>query len=582
MGRIQIFMVLLILAGITVFIGIFFSRKPNFSRHIRIAFPVIFANAAGAIFCAAYFAYLDPPSWNPSFDVLFIFGLIVTAGLVALGTFLSNRWSKEFDVIIKNPGMLSDIDPEFQTRVRRKALNAPLVYSAVSLSNWCLASLILGSARLMTPLVEEPWAVTLWAGFRLFFGILISGAATATFVYFYSDYALRDFRPTVFPKGGLSDVPGVFRLSVRSRLMLGFMTVSVGPMILVGVLVYHKATSLATMEPGMLVSDLLLVIFVVLTAMIIMSLVISHICAWSIADPVLEMEQAMARVRKGDLTQKVPIRNNDELGELAESFNLMIDGLEERERMQRSLDLAMEVQQSLLPKKAPKIRGLDMAGISRYCDETGGDYFDYLRVPDGRPGAVRLVVGDVSDHGVQAALLMTTARAFLRQRSESESDLARIVTDVNRHLSRDVEDSGGFMTLFLAEIDVESMSVCWVRAGHQPGWLYDPKADTFDDLAGPGVPLGIADDIDFQALKTGISPGRLVILATDGIWEARNSNGRHFGMDAFKTLIRNNAHRPAEEIVAAVIDAVIEFVQPAGLEDDATLMVVKMASAFTS
>ena len=577
MGRMTIILALLALAGLAAILGRLFSRKPDFSRLTRIAFPVIFANVVGAVFCAAYFAYLDPPYWSPAFDVLFIIGLIVTAGLVVWGSFYSNRWSKEFDQVLRNQGGITSFGPEFRERVQKKAFNAPVVYSMVSFSNWCVAAIILGGARLLTPAGGELWGDTLWAGFRLFLGILFSGMAAAGFVFFYSDYALRDFRPRVFPDGGLVREPGVFRLSVRRRLVLGFTMVSVAPMILVGVLVYHKVTTLAAVDPSKLVSDLLIVIFLVLAVILGMSLLIIHLCSSSIADPVMEMAQAMAKVRKGDLKQKVPIRNNDELGELAESFNQMIDGLEERERLQRSLDLAMEVQQSLLPKTAPIIEGLDMAGVSRYCDETGGDYFDYLPLPDGPPGAVRVVVGDVSDHGVQAALLMTTARAFLRQRSESETDLAAIVSDVNRHLYRDVEESGGFMTAFLAEIDVPAMTITWVRAGHQPGWVFDPKTDQFTDLAGPGVPLGLADNFEFQATETNIESGRIIILATDGIWEARNANGLQFGMDAFQKLIHDNAHRPAREIVAAVLDAVIAFVQPAGLADDATLMVVKVA-----
>ena len=567
---------LVALAGFGFFVGMVLSLRPPFSRHKRLALPLISANAGGAVFCIAYFAYLDPPSWNPSLNALFIIGLIVTAGLMVWGAFLSNRWSKDFDVaadILKHGG---NFDSEFQARLQRKALNAPLVYSVISFANWCLASLILGGARFLAAVPGESMDATIWAVFRMVFGIVFSGVATVGFVFFYSDYALREFRPLVFPHGGLTRLKGVFRLSVRRRLIAGFTMVSIGPMFLVGVLVYHKATSLAAVDPDKLVSALVLVIFVVLAGIIGMSLVIIRLCSLSIANPVSEMEQAMSRVQNGDLTQKVPVRNNDELGELAESFNLMIDGLAERQRLQRSMNLAMEVQQNLLPKTAPHIDGLDMAGVSRYCDETGGDYFDYLPVPDGRDKAVRLVVADVADHGIHAALLMTTARAFLRQRAETENDPAGIINGVNRHLCPDVEESGGFMTLFLAEIDLNSMTVCWVRAGHQPGWLYDPATNQFSDLAGPGLPLGLIDDFRYQTSETRIAPGQLIILATDGIWEAMDIKGRQFGKGAFQDLIRTHAHRPAKEIVALVLDEVMRFVQPAGLTDDATLMVVRV------
>jgi sigma-B regulation protein RsbU (phosphoserine phosphatase) len=188
---------------------------------------------------------------------------------------------------------------------------------------------------------------------------------------------------------------------------------------------------------------------------------------------------------------KVRVVSNDELGDLGDGINEMTEGLIERDRMRQSLNLAKEVQQALLPRTDPQISGLEIASTSVYCDETGGDYFDYLASDGPNSGKISVVVVDVSGHGVPSALLMATARAFLRQRSDLPGSISRIVSDVNRQLARDVEESGGFMTLFYLVLNAKKHRLSWVRAGHDPAILYDPVADAFEELHGAGVALGV-------------------------------------------------------------------------------------------
>ena len=132
----------------------------------------------------------------------------------------------------------------------------------------------------------------------------------------------------------------------------------------------------------------------------------------------------MAKVEKGDLTATVTVSSNDELGVLAENFNQMTDGLKDRYRLQHSLDLAKEVQQNLLPGEDPQFPGLDIAGKSIYCDETGGDYFDFFSNVGVDKTKYGVVIGDVSVHGIPSTLLMASARAFLRQRSALTGNIA--------------------------------------------------------------------------------------------------------------------------------------------------------------
>jgi sigma-B regulation protein RsbU (phosphoserine phosphatase) len=254
----------------------------------------------------------------------------------------------------------------------------------------------------------------------------------------------------------------------------------------------------------------------------------------------------------------------------------MTEGLKERQRLRKSLDLAMEVQQNLMPKSDPEVLGLDIAGTSIYCEETGGDYYDYLNVGSNGEGKIGVIVGDVSDHGIQSALLMTTARAFLRQRASLSSDLDRIVYDVNKQISDDVEESGRFMTLFFSEIDRQNNKIRWVRAGHDPAMIYDPVSTRFKELNGSGLPLGVFDNSVYTQFEHSIRPGQIILIGTDGIWESHNPQGEMFGKDRFKDIIKIHADLSAKDIIGVVISALDEFSRPLQKEDDVTLVIVKV------
>ncbi|MGD8958424.1 MAG: SpoIIE family protein phosphatase [Desulfobacteraceae bacterium] len=289
-----------------------------------------------------------------------------------------------------------------------------------------------------------------------------------------------------------------------------------------------------------------------------------------------DVSRAADAVARGSLGAPLPVRSRDEVGELTRSFNTMLQQLEERIRIKKALGLAHQVQQNLLPERTLTFGNLAVAGTSLYCDETGGDYFDFLQFPALGDGRLVIAVGDVVGHGVASALLMATVRALLRSRAAQGGAPGRIVADVNRLLCMDTAAAGNFMTLFFALLDPAAGEIRWVRAGHEPALLYDAGNDTFMDLRGEGMALGVDDTQEYACQTYTVWNDRhLLLFGTDGIWETENSGGERFGKKRLRRLLRAHWERTPEDIVRAVTNAVEAFRRDAVQQDDITLVVVK-------
>ncbi len=318
-------------------------------------------------------------------------------------------------------------------------------------------------------------------------------------------------------------------------------------------------------------------IVVVTVLIILLGIFMSLLVSLYFSKPIDRLMDGIRAILDGDYDHQVQIDRNDELGDVGNAFNQMSQGLKERQIMRRSLALAMEVQRSLLPRRVPRIENLDIAGRSIYCDETGGDYYDFIDSGQQGQGRIGLVLGDVSGHGISSALLMATARAFIRQRSNLAGSIGEVVSDVNHLLTHDVEDSGSFMTLFYLTVDMPARRLNWVRAGHDPAIHYDPATDHFDYLAGGGIPLGIDADWTYaEHHKDDLRAGQIIVIGTDGIWESRNAEGTMFGKTPVLNLIRQHRESTAREILDAIIDGLDRFRRGVELEDDVTLLVIKI------
>lgn len=297
----------------------------------------------------------------------------------------------------------------------------------------------------------------------------------------------------------------------------------------------------------------------------------------NITHPILALASAAERLSRGDFSTRIGFKTGDERDQVIHAFNEMVPRLEENLRLKDSLRLATEVQQNLLPREDPRVPGLDISGISLYCDETGGDYFDFLEIRADRPGKASVAVGDVSGHGLHSALLMASARASLRLRSGMPGALSEVIADVNRQFCHDVADSGAFMTLFYLVVDAGRQVLRWVRAGHDPAILYDPAANLFAKLSGQGSALGLSPRVAFEENeKLGIRRGQIVFVGTDGIWETIDPQGRMFGRERLQEILRQHHTLPARQIVERVTQELRDFRRPLRAADDITMVVVKM------
>jgi sigma-B regulation protein RsbU (phosphoserine phosphatase) len=272
----------------------------------------------------------------------------------------------------------------------------------------------------------------------------------------------------------------------------------------------------------------------------------------------------------------VRVTSNDEIGYTGDVINAMTEGLIERDRIKQSLALAKEIQQNLLPKDTWKLDGFDVAGKSEYCDETGGDYFDFIPAVGGEGRKLGVVIGDVSGHGISSALLMATVRSALRQRVLHPGSAAQIISDVNHQIVQDTEPSGDFVTLFFLIIDTASKELTWVQAGHDPAILYNPASDSFDELRGSGLALGVDGRYIYEEQKGAmLSREQVILLGTDGVWEAPDLKGNRFGKEAVYEAVRRHHQKSANEILDRILSAQIAFQGGAKREDDTTLVIIK-------
>ncbi len=322
--------------------------------------------------------------------------------------------------------------------------------------------------------------------------------------------------------------------------------------------------------------SLSLTISAVLTVIVVIAAVLLAIIrSRKVTHPVMQLATAANQLSEGNFDARVKIHTGDELENLGNIFNGMGDRLRERDQMKQSLELAKEIQQQLLPDSAPTCPNFDLAGKSLYCDETGGDYFDFITLNHSGQNHFGLAIGDVSGHGIGPALVMATARGVLHSLVDRhKSDLETLSRELNDHLCRGTADTH-FMTLFYGVLDPIERSLQWISAGHAPVFLY--RADgRIEELYSSGIPLGIIEGTNYKiapAIK--FTSGDILLVGTDGIWETQNEAEEMFGTKRVTELLIRCAKNDADTIANQLITELDSFRGEHSRDDDITLMVVK-------
>jgi len=295
-----------------------------------------------------------------------------------------------------------------------------------------------------------------------------------------------------------------------------------------------------------------------------------------ITEPIAAFIDAGQRLSRGDYDARVHIKTGDELEQLSDVFNQTGPKLREHERMKYALELAGAVQQSLLPKETPAMQNFDIAGQCLFCDETGGDCYDFIDLSDITPDRHGIVMGDVSGHGIGSALLMAAVRGSLQSEAKHHRhDLAELMGELNQRVVRDT-DTDKFITLFYGILDGPARSLIWASAGHEPTVWYHQATQGFEELPNTGMPIGVHGSAQYeQAGPIVLLTGDILLIGTDGIREAQNMQGEEFGRERLYDILRKNASQSAAAISKAIVQAVLAFLDTAPRTDDITLVVIK-------
>jgi serine phosphatase RsbU (regulator of sigma subunit) len=246
----------------------------------------------------------------------------------------------------------------------------------------------------------------------------------------------------------------------------------------------------------------------------------------------------------------------------------------ERQRMQRDLEQARSIQSYFYPEKIPRPQGFDIAAANRSADETTGDYYDFLSREDGPTFGI--AVGDVSGHGVGAALILSKAQALLQTYFDLLGDLDLVLATLNKKLSQNIED-GKFLTLFLGELDPVKKTISYNNAGHCPPLLLRGATRSIETLDRTGIAIGLLPDSTYsKRASIALEPGDTILLYTDGITEAMDTESRPFGEESLRKVLLETSGAAAQEVVDEVMRRVQEHEMEAATSlDDKTVIAIK-------
>jgi serine phosphatase RsbU (regulator of sigma subunit) len=240
--------------------------------------------------------------------------------------------------------------------------------------------------------------------------------------------------------------------------------------------------------------------------------------------------------------------------------------------VEHDLEIARSIQQSLLPRIRPTVNGLEISGWNLPADATGGDYFDWKRMRDGR---IVVTLADVTGHGIGPALLASLCRAYARSSFDTHSDVVEAMQHINQFFGEDLP-AGRFATFVAAVCSGEEAKVELLSAGHGPLFVYSSAHDSFQQYGAQAIPLGLLPELNSsEPLVLHLEEGDMVVLATDGFFEWEDASGEQFGLERLERAVREARHLTPEEIIAELYRAVKHFAAGTRQTDDLTAVVIK-------
>ncbi len=320
----------------------------------------------------------------------------------------------------------------------------------------------------------------------------------------------------------------------------------------------------------------------------ILGLIVGFVAVYLLSNffvkPIQKLTKGVLEIGEGDLESRIPVESNDEFGEIARAFNEITlkfkkaqKNVLEQERLQKEMQVAQEIQHTLLPSKFPQVEGYEISTIYRAAKEVGGDYFDFVWVDEDTLG---IVVADVSGKGVPGSLVMTMIRTALRLEARGNKSAADVLAKVNNFVSDDVK-KGMFVTIFYIILDSKRRVINYASAGHNPMILYRGETKNTYFLNPKGIPVGLnlleEDSFTNTIRKENIKLKKddMLIIYTDGITEAMNRKKEQFGEERFLNLIREDGHHSPQAFVGKLDEALANFTGNAPQNDDITLVVIK-------
>jgi len=524
--------------------------------------PLLFLIAQISMRLTGNSGFLGLPHWVSGMDLsIFLLLFILAAAWV--------YWPMSHIIRHQSLGTgQSRLDHAMMAQLPWRALKAYLVAGAIFGTYLIIMLLTLSEFSGHAPLTPR---MIISLALSVYFSTLILAPALGVAITVHYGLILRlSQTPNATPANTPDNWRPVYSLTDSSRRpWLVFMVTGVIPSSLLASFTFLAAGAVVEAEEHFIASQGL----VLFTAYILASTSLVFLMSHSLKLVTGELAKGLHHLRHGRFDATVPVLTDDDLGELASGLNTALQGLKEREELKDSLVIAEEIQQGLLPDALPEVPGYVFCAFEQSCYSVGGDYYDFITLPDGR---MWLVIADVAGKGYPAALTVANLQAMLHVLAAENVPFDKAVDYINKALCRTLT-GGRFVTLFMAKLQPQSHSLLWLNAGHVPPMLLTKSG--VERLHASTPPLGMLPEIGIEPQRIDLQPGDLLLAYTDGVTEAHSArgegeSGEMFGDQRLADWLMTHQDSSPADLPAHLLKTLKLFGQTTQ-EDDITLLCVQ-------